>query len=250
MGNKTGIEWADASLNLAWGCTEVSKGCEKCYAKRISKYEPFYFHLMNFEKKQIELAKLKTPKIIFTNSMSDTFHEKVDDETLDKWFKLFVDNSQHVFIILTKRINKAYNYFKTRQVPDNCWIGTSIEDKYNLHRIKKLKLIDAKTRFISFEPLLGDIGKIDLSGISWTIVGGESDYKNPRRMDPQWAVNIRDQCKEQNVAFFFKQMGGSSKDVEGHWGGNKLNGETYLEYPYLPKSKSKELDTYQKKLFG
>lgn len=231
MADNTPIEWADATLNFIWGCTKVSPGCKNCYVER-NPYQSFEFHFLNYVVKVEQLRKWKTPRRIFVNSMSDTFHEKVLDDVLDVWFDTFKHYSHHTFIILTKRINRAYNYFKwPRYVPDNVWIGTSVENKNYLHRIEKLKRIRAKTRCVSFEPLLGPIGKVDLSGISWAIVGGESDFKHPRPMDPVWAEEIRLQCEVQNVIFFYKQQGGKNKLVDGSWGTRLLYGKEYQNWP-------------------
>src|SRR5207253_2389565 len=113
----------------------------------------------------------------------------------------------------------------------NVWLGTSVETKHYIHRITTLKRINAKTRFVSFEPLLGDIGYVNLEGIHWAIVGGESDYKDPRQMEPQWALNLLNQCRIYGTAFFFKQMGGTNKNVDGSWGTRLLQGKIYQEYP-------------------
>ena len=166
LGEKTQIEWADTTLNTAWGCTKVSEGCKNCYMFRLSRIygkNPEIFKPTSIDTIKRNLNKYKNePRIIFLNSMTDTFHENTTKELLDSWFDLF-EKEKHQFIILTKRINKAYNYFKTRIVPDNCWIGTSIENRSALHRLTKLKLIKSRIRFISFEPLLEDIGEVDLN---------------------------------------------------------------------------------------
>jgi protein gp37 len=232
MGKTTDIEWADSTQNYFFGCTKVSAGCDNCYAERILK-DGFFFRKLNFQKKIEELESWKKPRRIFVNSMSDTFHERATDHDIDTLFQIFERYRHHTFIILTKRINRAYNYFKTGNVPDNCWIGTSIENKSALHRMVKLKMIKAKTRFISFEPLLEDLGQLDLQGIHWVIVGGESDYRNPRQMKEEWAMNIKLQADSLGIPFFFKQLGGSIKDTDGHWGTDKLYGQTYTSSPQI-----------------
>lgn len=248
LADKTKIEWSDATLNLVWGCDKVSTGCDNCYAERLSKLfnMSFKIHELKFENKVKDLDSWKTGKRIFVNSMSDTFHESLTDFTIDKWFDLFRKYERHTFIILTKRINRAFNYFMTRQVPSNCWIGTSVENKAALHRIEKLKMIKSYIRFVSFEPLLEDVTPVDLKGIHWAIVGGESDYKNPRPMKPDWAWNIYQECQKYGTAFFYKQEGGKQKDADDHWGTNKLFGKEYMEYPNL-LAQSIEQNTYLQK---
>ena len=177
MGESTEIEWADRTVNFAWGCTKVSDGCEKCYMFRLSRIygRSTAFEPRKLERAEADIRKWKEPSIVFVNSMTDTFHEDAPYELIDSWFDVMKKYPQHQWIILTKRINKAYNYFKTRECPDQCWIGTSVEDANQMHRIEKLKKIKTKIRFVSFEPLLADIPKPDLSGLQWVIVGGESD---------------------------------------------------------------------------
>jgi len=243
MGEKTSIEWADSTLNTAWGCTKVSAGCENCYMFRLSKI--FGKNAENPKPREMknilrDLKKFRDQKrIIFLNSMTDTFHENFSNELINEWFDLF-EAQEHEFIILTKRINRAYNYFKTREVPKNCWIGTSIENKACLHRLTKLKMIDAPILFVSFEPLLEGLGKIDLEGISWVIVGGESDYRNPRPFSVEWAREIRDQCRESSIPFFYKQSGGTRK-IKGTWGSNEIDGQKHLEMPILLATKQSTL---------
>ena len=234
MGEKTAIEWADTTVNTAWGCTKVSAGCKNCYMFRLSKIfgrDPEVANprkMMNIVK---DLNKLgQKGRVIFLNSMSDTYHESFSNELIKSWFDLLKKYPQFEFIILTKRINRAFNFHKNYKVPDNCWIGTSIENKTSLHRLEKLKKIDTKIRFVSFEPLLEDLYEIDLSGIQWVIVGGESDFKNPRPFKEQWALTLLANCRRDNVPFFYKQSGGTKK-INGCWGSNKLKGKTYLEMP-------------------
>lgn len=233
MGEKTAIEWADRTLNTAWGCTKVSAGCENCYMFRLSKIfgrnpeDPKPRKEANIKK---DLKKYKDePSVIFFNSMSDTYHESFSDELIKSWFDIIKDEP-HEFIILTKRVNRAYNFHKSFSVPQNCWIGTSIENGSSLHRLDKLKMIDAKIRFVSFEPLLGDIQNVNLEGIHWAIVGGESDFANPRPFKEQWGLHILEACRKYGTAFFYKQSGGKRK-INGCWGTNTLNGKKYLEMP-------------------
>lgn len=200
---------------------------------RLSKIfgrDPTFAKPRKFENIIRDLRKFKEPSIIFVNSMTDNFHESFDDLMIKMWLDLFSRNYIHEYIILTKRINRAYNYFKKYPCPKNCWIGTSIENKDSLHRLEKLKKIKTKIRFVSFEPLLEGLGKIDLNGIQWVIVGGESDFKAPRPFDIEWAKEILEQCQANSIPFFYKQSGGKKK-IDGCWGSNKIEGRTYLEMP-------------------
>jgi len=250
LGDETSIEWADRTINFAMGCTKVSSGCDNCYAERNLKRfgKPWKFTPTNIDN-VIEKLNQWPPSIIFTNSMSDTFHEDADDEFVDREFEVMGAYSKHQFVVLTKRIGRAYNWFKNRYVPLNCWIGTSIEDKAHLFRMETLKKITANVRFVSFEPLLEGLGKINLDGIHWAIVGGESDFKAPRHFDIEWAREIRDQCINSNTAFFFKQTGGKKK-IDGCWGTNILDGRKYLEMPFKLQTKESisERDILQKEL--
>jgi len=235
MGLKTQIEWSDSTLSTAWGCTKVSDGCKNCYMFRLSKIfgrDPEIAQPRKIENILKDLSKFgQKGRVIFLNSMSDTYHESFSDELIKKWFDIF-KKTQHEFIILTKRINRAYNFHKTYPVPKNFWIGTSIENRSCLHRLQKLKLIQAKIKFVSFEPLFEDIGQVDLTGIQWIIVGGESDFKNPRSFKEEWAINILAQCRKFGIPFFYKQFGGKRKcKCHGAWGCNLLNGKQYLEIP-------------------
>ena len=243
LGEKTSIEWADSTLNLAWGCTKVSLGCEKCYMFRLSKI--FGRDPENPKPRKIQniLRDLKkfgqSSRVIFLNSMTDTYHENFSNELIQEWFDILA-KTPHEFIILTKRINRAYNFHKSYKVPKNFWIGTSVENKNTLHRIQKLKLIDAKIKFVSFEPLLQRLGKIDLTGLQWIIVGGESDYNSPRPFKIEWAREIRDQCRKFEIPFFYKQSGGKKK-INGTWGSNEIDGKKYLEMPILLTTKQSTL---------
>lgn len=164
----------------------------------------------------------KKPTIWFVNSMSDLFHDKVPFEYVERVLETINDTPQHIYQILTKRPNRMAKFFSRRKVPDNVWLGTTVEDrKYGLPRIAPLVSIEAKTRFLSIEPLLEQLGPFDLSGIHWVIVGGESGAK-ARAMRPEWALEIRDLCDEQGVPFFFKQWGAHGAD--GVRRAKKLNG--------------------------
>lgn len=233
MGKDTRIAWTESTLNLAWGCTKVSEGCEKCYMYRLSQQfggrDPSKVVIFDLDHAKSRLKNMGEK--VFVNSMSDTFHEAIPLQTIQSWFKLFAEDTGRQFQILTKRINRAYSLIKSGAltVPPNVWLGTSIENQGHLFRAATLRMIPAKIRFISFEPLLSEIlPPINLEGISWVIVGGESDYSKPRPMDPFWADNIRLEAERQNVAFFFKQMGGKGGDGAG---GDLLRGRQFKAYP-------------------
>lgn len=242
MGTDTFIEWADGTLGFAWGCTKVSSGCKECYMFRMSPMygrDPTKFTPRKLENVAKDLQKLQRNKkeIIFVNSMTDTFHEDVDFELISSWFDMMSQYPEMQFLILTKRIKKAKDFFDQYPCPDNVWIGTSIENRGALHRLHTLKKIDSKIKFVSFEPLIADMGELDLSGLQWVIVGGESGAKDKIRLfDVQWARNIRDQCKKAGIPFFYKQSGGNKKN-DSVWGTNILDGHKYLEMPILLSSK-------------
>lgn len=206
----TDIGWTDESNNAITGCSKKSEGCRFCYAERISReygwtkfpwtatyaQQNIQFHPERLKR----IYEWKSPRMIFANSMSDMFHELVLPEWIEQIFKVMRDCSWHTFQVLTKRPERAALW----EFPDNCWIGTSVEDARVVDRIDVLRKTKAKTRFISFEPLLGSVGKVDLADIHWVIVGGESG-PNFRKMDHTWAREIRDQAVAANIPFFFKQ---------------------------------------------
>ena len=231
----TAIEWADETLNTAWGCTKVSQGCDKCYVDRLTKLFGKSFFPTPKSKHNIASAVRalgQKPKTVFLNSMSDTFHEEYSTNEILNWFRI-IENTPHHYIILTKRIARALTLSKTYKFPDNCIIGTSIENRGAYHRLRTLKKINQPglRKFVSLEPLLESVADIDLDGIDWVIVGGESDYMDPRFFDEQWAREIRDKCQQLNIHFFYKQSGGTSKNKEGVWGTNILDGKKHMEIP-------------------
>lgn len=210
----TKIEWTEATWNPSTGCNKVTAGCKHCYAETMARrlqamsapgYENgFEFTLMP-ERLQMPL-KIKKPTKFFVNSMSDLFHEKMPYSYLDQVFEVIRQSPHHTYQILTKRETILEDYCKDHPIPDNVWLGVSVEMAKTKHRIDILRHIDAKIRFLSLEPLLEDLGELDLTDIHWVIVGGESGSK-ARPMQPEWALNIMRQCDEQEVAFFFKQWG-------------------------------------------
>jgi len=205
------IEWTNITWNPITGCNKKSEGCRNCYAETMhnrlramgqKKYRfPFENVIFNYN----ELGRFlgDKPKMIFVNSMSDTFNEKITDEQIDKILDVCRNYPQHIFQILTKRPERLMRFC----YPPNVWLGVTVESAEHLDRIKWLKLADTATvKFLSCEPLLSDLGMLNLSGINWVICGGESGH-NARPVNPQWVRNIKNQCKKQDVPFFFKQWG-------------------------------------------
>ncbi len=234
MAEKSKIEWTNASWNCVTGCTKVSAGCTNCYAETLAlrlqkmgskRYRNAFTLTLHEDALNLPL-KWKEPKKIFVNSMSDLFHKDVPDDFIDKVWEVMEKANWHIYQILTKRPERMAQYSWTKEQLSNVWLGTSVEDLRVKDRIKLLQTSNAKIRFISFEPLIGDVGELNLSNIHWVIVGGESG-KNHRPIEREWVTNILAQCKKQNVAFFFKQWGG----LKSKSGGRQLNGRTYDEYP-------------------
>jgi protein gp37 len=239
----TKIEWTEATWNPSVGCNKISAGCKNCYAEVMAKrlqamktpgYEDgFKFKLMPERLEQPKSIKKATK--FFVNSMSDLFHEDMPFEFLDSVFETIGKTPRHHYQILTKREHILKKYFEDKVLPKNVWLGVTVENETVKSRIDILREIDASIRFLSIEPLIGDVGKIDLSGIHWVIVGGESG-NNARPMNPEWVVNIQKQCKEQKVAFFFKQWGtwgedGVKRNKKAN--GSKLFGKEWKEQPIL-----------------
>lgn len=240
---KTKIEWTEATWNPSTGCTKVSSGCKNCYAETMSfrlkamgtpGYDNgFEFSLM--PERLNQPYKIKKPTRFFVNSMSDLFHEKMPYEYLDKVFKVMKETPRHEYQILTKREDILADYFKDKKAPKNVWLGVTVENKKSKNRIDVLRNIDATIRFLSLEPLLEDLGELDLTNIHWAIVGGESGNK-ARPMKSSWAINIKNQCILQNVAFFFKQWGTWGADNvkrSKKANGRLLEGTEWNEYPEL-----------------
>ena len=210
--NETKIAWTNITWNPVHGCSKVSPGCDNCYAETLSLRMGFTKKPWTGENanenvqlkphKLREPFKLKQPSRVFVNSMSDIFHPQIPDDYIAEVFKVMNDLPQHVFQILTKRPRRAAKW--TDGWGDNVWMGTSVENRKTLFRIDQLRQCKAKTLFLSIEPLLEHLGELDLTHINWVIVGGESG-KGYRPMDHAWARDIRDQCTEKDVAFFFKQ---------------------------------------------
>jgi protein gp37 len=239
----TRIEWTEATWNPTVGCTKVTAGCKNCYAETMARrlqaigikgYENG-FDFTVLPDRFLQPLAIKKPTKFFVNSMSDLFHEKMSFEYLDKIFETIKNTPQHHYQILTKREKKVKRYFEKRSVPENVWLGVTIENASSKNRVDVLKTINASIRFLSIEPLIGDVGTLNLSGIHWVIVGGESG-PNARPMDPDWPKSIQRQCQEQNVAFFFKQWGTWGEDGKKrskHANGSLLSGKEWKEEPEI-----------------
>lgn len=242
MATTSKIEWTEQTWNPITGCTKISAGCKNCYAETLARRlqamgTPGYengFALTLLPQRLEEPLRRKKPTIYFVNSMSDLFHEKVPDTYIEKIVEVMAKTPQHSYQVLTKRAARMARFFKTRNVPANVWLGVSVENqRHGVPRIDYLRTIDARIRFLSVEPLLEDVGPLNLAGIHWVIVGGESGPK-ARPMAPQWAEAVRLQCKRQKVAFFFKQWGGWGADGKRRAkskNGRLLNGRTWDEMP-------------------
>ena len=242
MTTVSSIEWTEQTWNPTVGCTKISPGCKHCYAEGMARRlkamgTPGYengFSLTLLPTRLEDPLKRKRPTTYFVNSMSDLFHERVPDAYIEQVFDVIARTPHHTYQILTKRAPRMARYFRKRVVPANAWLGVSVEDrKYGVPRIDHLRTIDATIRFLSVEPLLQDVGELDLSDIHWVIVGGESGPK-ARPMKTEWALSIQRQCEEQKVAFFFKQWGGWGADGKKRAkaaNGRLLDGRTWDEMP-------------------
>lgn len=224
------IEWTEQTWNPVTGCTKVSPGCKHCYAETMSKRlqamgAPGYrngFELSLMPERLEQPLLRRKPTMYFVNSMSDLFQDEIPEEYIDRVMEVISSTPQHTYQILTKRSENMSSYFSSRKVPNNAWLGVSVEDKkYGKPRIHDLLSIDARIRFLSIEPLLEDLGRIRLRGIHWVIVGGESGSR-ARPMKEEWAINIRNQCIKSGAAFFFKQWGAWGSD--GKQRNKKANG--------------------------
>lgn len=252
MGDRSKIEWTDATWNPTTGCTKVSAGCDNCYAHSLAhgrlsavylrrlpvvdteanQTDPFAVRLWRERLSQPE--KWAEPRMVFVNSMSDLFHVDVPESFLREIFEVMLSVDRHVYQVLTKRPSRARRFFERNRdlfprgvVPEHIWMGTSVENQSVVQRVDHLRTVPAMVRFLSCEPLLGPL-RLDLRDIHWVIVGGESGI-GYRRLDLQWAREIRDQCGEAGVPFFFKQIGGRTPKA----GGRSLDDETWDEMPVM-----------------
>ncbi len=234
MAINSSIEWTESTWNPVTGCSKISLGCRHCYAERMAKRlqamgQPNYaggFELALHEK-ALELPLMwKKPQTIFVNSMSDLFHEDVPAKFIQRVYHVIEQAHWHRFQILTKRSKRLLELNLKLSWSSNIWMGVSVENREYTFRIDHLRKTGAKIKFISFEPLLGPVCDLNLKGIDWVIVGGESGPR-ARPMDASWAVDIRNQCQRKKVPFFFKQWGGPNRKKTGR----KLEGRTWDEIP-------------------
>jgi protein gp37 len=250
MSQRTGIEWTDSTWNPVTGCTQVSAGCDNCYAltlaNRLLKAQytsrrpsrdtsdnrdnPFAVRL--WPERLNEPLRWTKPRRVFVNSMGDLFHVDVPIQFARAVFEVMLATRIHIYQVLTKRparmegfIRKNLDLFNERQVPDHIWLGTSVEDQAVAFRVDQLRRVPAAVRFLSCEPLLGPLS-VDLAGIHWVIAGGESGISH-RPLSLDWVRSLRDHCIENEVPFFFKQVGGRTPKA----GGRLIDGRTWNEYP-------------------
>ncbi len=234
MADNSSIEWTDATWNPVTGCTKVSAGCKHCYAERLAKRlkamgNPRYINAfaVTLQRDQVELPlRWKKPRRIFVNSMSDLFHERIPLEFIQQVFEAMGKSPWHVFQVLTKRAERLAELAPRLNWAPNIWQGVTVESSSYRQRIDCLRRVPAAVRFVSAEPLLGPLEDLDLNGVHWVIVGGESG-PDRRPMNPEWARDIKTQCNEAGVAYFFKQWGGRTPKS----GGRVLDGRTWDETP-------------------
>jgi len=234
MADHSHIEWTEATWNPVTGCTKISAGCKNCYAERLAlrlramgnhRYRNGF--RVTLHEDALDLPRTwKTPRRIFVNSMSDLFHPAVPLWFIRRVFKTMEECPHHTFQVLTKRSDRVRKLSEKLSWPPNVWMGVSVEDSRVFHRVDDLRAVRAAVRFLSCEPLIGSLTTIDLRGIHWVIVGGESG-PHSRPMNIQWVREIFRACKKQEVPFFFKQWGGVRKDLTGRL----LNGKTYDAMP-------------------
>lgn len=233
---KSAIEWTESTWNPVTGCTKVSQGCKLCYAERMaerlqamgqSNYRNGF--QLTLQPQMLELPlKWKSPQRIFVNSMSDLFHEGVPLDYIQRVFDIMRRADWHRFQVLTKRAGRLAELDPFLEWPDNVWMGVSVESADQVDRIDDLRRTRARVKFLSLEPLLGPLPGLNLKGVDWVIVGGESG-PGARPIEERWILEIRDQCRQAGVAFFFKQWGGRNKKKTGRL----LEGRTWDEMPMV-----------------
>ena len=240
MSRKSAIEWTNGTWNPVTGCTKVSAGCDHCYAERLSERfrgvegHPFEtgFDLTLRPKRLEQPLYWRRPQLIFVNSMSDLFHKEIPKEYIHRVFETMERADWHIYQVLTKRSSLMRRFVRERypegEAPSHIWLGVSIENDVALTRLRHLKETNASVRFVSFEPLLGPMGTVNLEDIHWVIAGGESG-PGARPVEAKWLRELRDQCETQRVAFFFKQWGGRTPKANG----NTLDGRQWMEYPEI-----------------
>jgi protein gp37 len=241
MSAKSKIEWTDATWNPVRGCTKVSPGCQNCYAEKFAERfrgvpgHPFEqgFDLKIIPEKLHEPLRWKTPRMIFVNSMSDLFHDFIPDEYIEHCFDVMASAKWHTYQVLTKRPERMRSLFSNKLKKYShlmhIWCGVSVENKkHGIPRIEILRKTKCSVKFLSMEPLLENLGEINLKSIDWLIVGGESGNRS-RPLKREWVKDIQIQCESQQVPFFFKQWGGYNKKANGR----ELDGQTFTAMPNL-----------------
>lgn len=237
----TKIEWTDKTWNPVTGCTKISQGCAHCYAETMTRrlnamgLEKYAngFHVTLHDECLDEPLEWSKPHTIFVCSMSDLFHKDVPFEFIDKVMRVIIRTPQHRYQLLTKRAERMAEYFLTHDVPQNVWLGVTVEAQSSKSRIDCLRVLDAPIRFLSCEPLIEDLGELDLKNIDWVIVGGESGQQ-ARPMKEEWVLSIKEQAEKQGSAFFFKQWGTWGADGikrSKHKNGKLINGKVFQEMP-------------------
>jgi protein gp37 len=234
MATNSHIEWTDATWNPVTGCTKISPGCKNCYAERLAirlkamgqaNYRNGF--KLTLQPQMLELPlRWKTPRRIFVNSMSDLFHKDVPTDYIKRVFETMNNADWHQYQVLTKRSDRVLELCGELDWSPQIWMGASVENEKYKFRIDELRKTKARVKFLSLEPLLGPLGKLELSRIDWVIVGGESG-PGARAVKPEWVTEIRDQCVASGIAFFFKQWGGVQKSKTGR----TLDGRTWDEMP-------------------
>jgi protein gp37 len=251
MAENSAIEWTDTTWNPVTGCTKISAGCDNCYAARFSERfrgvpgHPFEtgFDLTLRPDRLQQPLEWKRPRMIFVNSMSDLFHKDIPKSHIAAVFDTMEKADWHIYQVLTKRSSLLMKFindrYRTRKAPRHMWFGVSVENQQATSRIAHLQRANAGVRFLSVEPLIAPVGRLNLRGIDWVIVGGESG-PGARPMNPEWAIDVRNQCVAARVAFFFKQWGGRSPKI----GGRLLEGREWNEFPSCRRARagSKQLD--------
>lgn len=240
MSIKSKIEWTESTWNPITGCTKISQGCEHCYAATLAKRLKAMGNIRYLNEFEVTIhndlfekpLEWKKGKMIFVNSMSDLFHDDVDDETILKIFNTMNKASWHTFQVLTKRPERLLALSNQINWTNNIWMGVTVENNDYVERCEILKKTGAHIKFVSAEPLLADLEDIQLEGIDWLIVGGESG-PGARKMDEEWVLKLRDKASETGTAFFFKQWGGVNKKKTG----KLLEGKIVQEYPVLSLGK-------------
>ena len=244
MAKDSCIEYTHCTWNPVTGCTPVSEGCRHCYARRMAlrlqamgvpKYRQGFEVRVHPDVLEAPL-KWHKPRVVFVNSMSDMFHEEIPFEYVLRVFDVMRRADKHIFQILTKRSERLVELSSGIDWPENVWMGVTVESERYRDRMDHLRQVEVQTRFLSMEPLLGPVPDMDLTGMHWVVVGGESG-PGARPMKKEWVVDILKQCRAQGTAFFFKQWGGLNKKKTGR----RLNGRLYSEMPDLPEPAARTL---------